>query len=285
MSSLKENARKIFVICVAAVLMATNIKTFVRTGELFPGGATGLTVLIQRAAEMYFDMTIPYTVVNLLLNAIPIYIGFRFIGRKFTAYSCLMILLTNFLTDLIPGYVITYDTLLISVFGGIINGFVISLCLMVNTSTGGTDFLSIYMSQKKGMDSFNMVLGINIVILSVAGLLFGWDKALYSIIFQFTSTQILHTLYKKYQQQTLLVVTNKPQEVCEEIYKVSHHGATIIQGEGSYEHCERYMIYSVVSSAESKKVVAGVKRIDPTAFVNVMKTEQLYGRFYQAPND
>lgn len=289
MSALKQNAKdsikRIVIICVAAMLMATNIKTFVRTGDLFPGGATGLTILIQRAGEMFFDVTIPYTVANLLLNAIPIYIGFKFIGKKFTAYSCLMIFLTNILTDLIPGYVITYDTLLISVFGGIINGFVISLCLMVNTSTGGTDFLSIYMSQKKGMDSFNMVLGINIVILSIAGILFGWDKALYSIIFQFTSTQILHTLYKKYQQQTLLVVTNKPQEVCDEIYKVSHHGATIIQGEGSYEHCERYMIYSVVSSAESKKVVAGVKKIDPTAFVNVMKTEQLYGRFYQAPND
>ena len=280
-----DDIKRILIICVAAVLMATNIKTFVRTGDLFPGGATGLTILIQRAAEMFFDVTIPYTVVNLLLNALPIYIGFRFIGKKFTAYSCLMIVLTNILTDLIPGYVITYDTLLISVFGGIINGFVISLCLLVNTSTGGTDFLSIYMSQKKGMDSFNMVLGINIVILSIAGLLFGWDKALYSIIFQFTSTQILHTLYKKYQQQTLLVVTNRPKEVCEEIYKVSHHGATIIQGEGSYEHCERYMIYSVVSSAESKKVLAGVKTIDPTAFVNVMKTEQLYGRFYQAPND
>lgn len=282
---LHDNVKRILIICVAAVLMATNIKTFVRTGDLFPGGATGLTILIQRAVEMYLDLTIPYTVVNLLLNAIPIYIGFRFIGKRFTTYSCLMIILTNILTDIIPGYVITYDTLLISVFGGLINGFVISLCLMVNTSTGGTDFLSIYMSQKKGMDSFNMVLGINMVILSIAGLLFGWDKALYSIIFQFTSTQVLHTLYKKYQQQTLLVVTNKPQEVCEEIYKVSRHGATIIQGEGSYEHCERYMIYSVVSSAESKKVVTEVKNIDPTAFVNVMKTEQLYGRFYQAPND
>ena len=273
------------IICIAATLMATNIKTFVRTGGLYPGGATGLTVLIQRAAEMFFQITIPYTVVNLILNALPIYIGFRFVGKKFTMYSCLMIFLTNILTDLIPGYVITYDTLLISIFGGIINGFVISLCLMVNTSTGGTDFLSIYMSQKKGMDSFNFVLGINVVILSLAGILFGWDKALYSIIFQFTSTQILHTLYKKYQQQTLFVVTNKPQEVCDAIYEVSHHGATIIQGEGSYEHCERFMIYSVVSSAESKKVVNKVREIDPKAFVNVMKTEQLSGRFYQAPND
>ena len=59
-----DNVKRILIICVAAVLMATNIKTFVRTGDLFPGGATGLTILIQRAAEMYLDLTIPYTVVN-----------------------------------------------------------------------------------------------------------------------------------------------------------------------------------------------------------------------------
>lgn len=285
MSAVKENAKKIIIICIASVIMATNIKTFVRTGGLFPGGATGLTILIQRVGEEFFNIAIPYTVANLLLNALPIYIGFRFIGKKFTMYSCMTIILTNILTDLIPGYVVTYDTLLISVFGGIINGAGISLCLLANTSTGGTDFFSIYFSQKKGMDSFNLVLGINVAIISVAGLLFGWDKALYSIIYQFTSTQILHTLYKKYQQQTLFVVTNKPQEICDAIYEVSRHGATIIRGEGSYERCERYMIYSVVSSAESKKVVSKVKNIDPEAFVNFIKTDQLSGRFYQAPND
>lgn len=281
----KESIKRIVVICVAAVLMALNIKTFVRTGDLFPGGATGLTILIQRVAEMFFQIQIPYTVVNLLLNAVPIYIGFRFIGRKFTLYSCLMIFLTNILTDLMPGYVITYDILLISIFGGMINGFVISLCLSVNATTGGTDFISIYLSQKKGVDSWNVVLGINMGILAVAGLLFGWDKALYSIIFQFASTQVLHALYKKYQQQTLFIVTNKPQEICDAIFEISHHGATIIEGEGSFEHCERYVVYSIVSGAERKKVVRLVKAVDPQAFVNVVKTEQLAGYFYQAPNE
>lgn len=281
----KDDMKRIAVICVAAILMATNIKTFVRTGDLFPGGATGLTILIQRAAEMFFQLRMPYTVVNLLLNAIPIYIGFRFIGKKFTLYSCLMIFLTNILTDLIPAYVITYDILLISIFGGMINGFVISLCLSVNAATGGTDFISIFLSQKKGVDSWNVVLGINMGILAVAGLLFGWDKALYSIIFQFTSTQVLHALYKKYQQETLFIVTNKPQEICDAIYKISHHGATIIEGEGSFEHCERYVVYSIVSGAERKQVVRLVKEVDAQAFLNVVKTEQLAGRFYQAPNE
>lgn len=281
----KESVKRNAVICMAAFLMATNIKTFVRTGDLFPGGVTGLTILIQRVAHMFFQVDLPYTVVNLLLNAVPIYIGFRFIGKKFTLYSCLMILLTNILTDLIPGYVITYDILLISIFGGMLNGLAISMCLMVQATSGGTDFLSIYLSQKKGVDSWNVVLGINMGILAVAGLLFGWDKALYSIIFQFASTQVLHALYKKYQQQTLFIVTNKPQEICDTIYAISHHGATIIEGEGSFEHCERYVVYSIVSGAERKQVVRLVKSVDPQAFVNVVKTEEVAGYFYHAPNE
>lgn len=281
----KESIKKILVICFASFLMALNIKSFVRTGGLYPGGATGLALLIQRAADMFLHITIPYTIVNILLNAIPVYIGFRFIGEKFTMYSCLMIVLTSVLTDIIPGYAITYDTLLISIFGGLINGFVIGLCLHMNATTGGTDFIAIYLSEKKEIDSWNVVLGINVVILAAAGVLFGWDKALYSIIFQYTSTQVVHILYRKYQHETLFIVTNKATEVYEVISKMSNHGATIMEGEGSYEHQERKIVYSVVSSAQSKSIIREVKKADPHAFVNAIKTEQIAGRFYQKPNE
>ena len=281
----KESIKKILVICFASFLMALNIKSFVRTGGLYPGGATGLALLIQRAADMFLHITIPYTIVNILLNAIPVYIGFRFIGKKFTMYSCLMIVLTSVLTDIIPGYAITYDTLLISIFGGLINGFVIGLCLHMNATTGGTDFIAIYLSEKKEIDSWNVVLGINVVILAAAGVLFGWDKALYSIIFQYTSTQVVHILYRKYQHETLFIVTNKATEVYEVISKMSNHGATIMEGEGSYEHQERKIVYSVVSSAQSKSIIREVKKADPHAFVNAIKTEQIAGRIYQKPNE
>lgn len=281
----KESIKKILVICFASFLMALNIKSFVRTGGLYPGGATGLALLIQRAADMFLHITIPYTIVNILLNAIPVYIGFRFIGKKFTMYSCLMIVLTSVLTDIIPGYAITYDTLLISIFGGLINGFVIGLCLHMNATTGGTDFIAIYLSEKKEIDSWNVVLGINVVILAAAGVLFGWDKALYSIIFQYTSTQVVHILYRKYQHETLFIVTNKATEVYEVISKMSNHGVTIMEGEGSYEHQERKIVYSVVSSAQSKSIIREVKKADPHAFVNAIKTEQIAGRFYQKPNE
>ncbi len=281
----KKDGKRIIVICIASLIMAVNIKSFVRTGGLYPGGATGLTILIQRMAELFFHVTLPYTVINLLLNAVPVYIGFRFIGKKFTLYSCLMIVLSGILTDVIPGYVITYDILLISVFGGMISGLAVSLCLMVEATSGGTDFIAIFLSEKKGVDSFNIVLLLNAVILSLAGILFGWDKALYSIIFQYVSTQVLHVLYKKYQQETLFIVTNKPKEVCDAIYRISFHGATILAGEGSFEHCERNVVYSVVSGAESKKVIRAVKEADDKAFINAVKTQQLSGRFYQKPAD
>ncbi len=281
----KKDIKRIIVICIAAVIMALNIKSFVRTGGLYPGGATGLALLIQRAGDMFFHVTIPYTVVNVALNAVPVYIGFRYIGRKFTLYSCLMIVLTSVLTDMLPGYAITYDTLLISIFGGLINGFVISLCLHMNATTGGTDFIAIYLSEKKGIDSWNVVLGLNVLILAAAGLLFGWDKALYSIIFQYTSTQVLHMLYKKYQQETVFAVTNRAEEVYDAIAGTTHHGATIIEGQGAYEDRERKIVYSVVSSAESKKVIRAIKEADSHAFVNLMKTEQVAGKFYQKPNE
>ena len=281
--SLKEDAKRIVVICAASVIMALNIKTFLRTGGLYPGGATGLTLLIQRIVELFFGFELPYTLINVLLNLVPIYIGFRFIGKKFTLYSCLCIMLTNILTDVLPSRAITYDTLLISVFGGIFNGFAISLCLMMNATTGGTDFIGIFLSERKGVDSFNIVLGFNAVLLVVAGWLFGWDKALYSIIFQYTSTQVLHTLFKQYRQHTLLVVTNHARRVYEVISRNSNHGATIIEAEGSYEHQERKIVYSVVSRAECKDIISGIKEVDPKAFVNVINTQQISGRFYQRP--
>ncbi|WP_295210640.1 YitT family protein [Ruminococcus sp.] len=279
-TDIKKDIFTLLSVTAAAFLMALNTKTFVNTGGLYPGGITGMTILIQRAFKQLADISLPFSLINIILNIFPAYIGFRFIGKKFTAYSCVMILLNSFFTDIIPDHIVTEDVLLISIFGGMINGVAISLCLNRGATSGGTDFISIYLSEKSNMDSFNIILGFNAVILCVAGFIFGWDKALYSIIFQYASTAVLHMLYKKFQQSTFLIVTNKPKEVSEVIYSVSQHGATILEGEGSYEHCERNVVYSVVSAAQSKKVIHAIKETDPKAFINEVKTQKLSGRFY-----
>lgn len=281
--SLRKDGPRLLVITAAAFVMAFNTKSFVHTGGLYPGGATGLTLLIQRVGELFFNTEIPYTLINLLINAIPVYIGFRFIGKKLTFYSLYMIVLSSVLTDLIPAYPITSDTLLIAIFGGMINGCVISICLRNNGNTGGTDFIAMYVSEKKGIDGFDVSLGINACILVAAGILFGWDKAMYSIIYQFVSTQLVHLLYRRYQKETMFIVTDKPDDVCTAITEVGSHGSTVMQGEGAYEGKERYVVYSVISRSELKATMDAIRATDPHAFINTIHTDTLQGRFYNRP--
>lgn len=281
----KRGIIRLLVILLAAFLMALNIQIFVNAGGLYPGGAQGLTIIIQRIALKFFSLKIPYTPINVILNIIPIYIGFRYIGKKFTIYSMIMVLCNGFFIDLLPDLSITDDPLLIAIFGGIFAGVSLSICLMVDATSGGTDFISIFLSQRKGIDAFPIILAVNCVILTVAGLLFGWDKALYSIIFQYVSTQVLHIMYRTYQQQTLFIITDKPAEVCEVIYRVSNHGATLMHGEGSFEHNNKMVVYSVVSASDTRKLIPAIKELDEHAFINSIRTDRVQGNFYLKPRD
>jgi len=283
--NLKKDFKRITLIILGSCLFAFNVNTFINTADLLPGGAAGLSLLLQSIFKRFAGINVPYTALSLAINAIPVYIGFRYLGKKFTLLSCLAILLMSLLSDMLPGVVITSDPILLSIFGGILNGTAISMCLLAGATSGGTDFISIYMSEQHGKDSFNYIFGINVVILSAAGLLFSWERALYSIIFQFASTQVIHMLYKRYQQQTLLIITEHPDEIYSVIRELSHHGATLFKGTGLYEQKERTMVYSVVSADEVTRVIAGVRATEPKAFVNSIRTNSLTGNFYRRPND
>ena len=284
-NQLLDMGKRILMITVASLVMALNLKSFVRTGGLIPGGFNGLTVLLQEIGLFLWKVELPFSLINFLLNAIPVIISFKFIGKKFTGLSCLMIVLTGIFTDLLPELTVTTDILLVAVFGGLFNAVAISICLFARATSGGTDFIAIFLSEKLGIDSWNYIFAGNVVILVIAGMMFGWDKALYSIIFQFTSTQVLQTLNGRYQKQTLFIVTKHPEEVYEAIKSVTNHDATLLKGVGCYEKKECNILYSVVGRDQARKVLNSVRKADPSAFVNMIKTESLSGRFYQRPND
>ena len=268
-----------------AVLMAINLNTFVHTANLFPGGFTGLALLIQRAVLKYANFEIPFTVLYLVLNAFPVYISFRYIGKKFTLYSLLMIVVSSLLTDVIPGFNVTSDVLLCSVFGGLMNGIAIMCCLSADATSGGTDFIAIYFSERHGKDMWNAIFLGNCVILAVAGFLFGWTSALYSIIFQFASTQVLNMLYRRYQKTTLLIITDKPDELYHIIHEETNHGATRFEGTGCYRNSPKHMLYAVVSGDEVQSLSKELRKADPSAFINVLQTKELLGKFFTRPND
>ena len=240
---------RIFIVILASIIFAWNLCCFARPAGLFPGGFSGLSLLLQEIFQKFLHIHVPYTLLNVLLNIIPVYIGFKFIGRKFTLYSILTIILSSIFVDMLPTYVFTQDAMLNSVFGGLINGFAISLCLIL------------------------------------AGYLFGWSIALYSIIFQFCSTQAIQILYKRYKKETLFIISDYSEQIYKAIRETTNHDATLFQGIGCYEEKEKTLIYSVINTEAKRQLIPLIRSIDPHAFINIVKTEELAGRFHDIPND
>ena len=281
----KNKVLRVLMCMAAGLIMSFNIRSFVRSGDLLPGGFSGLSILIQNIFGRLIGLSIPYGPVYVLLNIFPVILSFRKIGKRFTVYSCITIAIVAFLTAFIHVFEITSDVLLISVFGGLINGIAVSLCLNAGATSGGTDFISIYFSEKFKIETWNYILLFNVFVLVCDGFLFGWDKALYSIIFQFVSTQVVNAMYKRYRKDTLFVVTEHPKEIAELINRLTNHGATRMNAEGMYEGNKKSLIYSVIDSEELKHIMEEIRKADPDAFINAIRTDRISGRFYMRPND
>lgn len=283
---LKEFVTRVLVITLSSLIVAVNLKSFVAAGDLFPGGFTGITRLIQRCALEFAGVELPFGPINLALNAIPAAVSFKLVGKRFTLYSCLTIVLTSIFTDLIPAFAITEDTLLICIFGGIINGFAVSLCLWVRVTSGGTDFIAIPLSERKNVDAWGYIFTGNVVMLGIAGALFGWDKALYSMLFQYATTQVIKMMDPDGRRATLLIITGRESAggVCAQIQD-TNHTATLIEGVGLYNGDPCVMIYSVVNDSEVRALAQKIRQSDPKAFVNVLRTERVVGKFYRRPRD
>ena len=285
---MKDTVRLIFrffLVTIGALIMAINLNTFVHTAGLLPGGFTGIALLLQEVFSRFLNLKVPFTVFYWGLNIVPALICFKYVGKRFTLLSIWAIIASGLFTDLLPGLNVTDDVMLCTIFGGIVNGIAISLCLLAGATSGGTDFISIYISEKTGKSIWNYILLGNVAVLAIFGLLFGWSRALYSIIFQFVGTQILNFLYKRYQKSTLFIVSDKTDELIKVIHETTGHDATLFTGKGCYQGAERKMLYTVVSSDEEDKLVRSIKKADPNAFVNILQTKMLKGNFIMKKQD
>lgn len=282
-NSIKRDGYRLALVILGAIIIGLNLNSFVHCGELIPGGFTGISILIQKLIITFFNIKIPYSFINIPLNLALAIICFKYIGKRFAVLSIISIVLTGFIVDFIPYYEITYDPLLASIFGGLINGFAIALSLKAEATTGGTDFISALCSKKYGIDVYNYILAGNACLLLVAGLVYGWEKALYSIIYQYVTTEVLHLLYKRYQKHTLFIITDKPKEIYKEIKNTTNHGATLFKGIGLYKGEERNLVYSVISSDELHLVIRNIKKVDDKAFIDVVHSDRVDGWFFQRP--
>ena len=87
-------------------------------------------------------------------------------------------------------------------------------------------------------------------------------------------------MYKRYDKDTLFIITKKPDEVYNIILKKTNHDATLFKGVGCYKNEEKAMLYSVVNSDATRVVIMDIKKEDPDAFINYFGSKGIRGKFY-----
>jgi hypothetical protein len=165
------------------------------------------------------------------------------------------------------------------IFGGFLYGFAIVIALKGNASTGGTDFIALYFSNKFNKSLWQYVFVFNCILITVFGASKGWIHAGYSIVFQFISTKTISTFHTRYERLTMQITTNKPEAVLDAYIKEYHHGISCMDGYGGYSKQPFTIMSTVVSSYEVKDIIRIMKEADPKVIINIFKTEDFVGGF------
>lgn len=285
---LKLKDRKVLAylgIIFSAFLTSFAVKVFVTKAELVSSGITGLVLLIQKEAFSLLHLNLNFGVLYFLINGFILLFVFKHLGKRFVIFSILHVIFTSLFVELIPDITLTHDVMILSIFGGFINGMGIALALKLGGSSGGTDFVAVYYSTVKNKPMWHKVMIFNIMLLLYNGYRYNWTLSFYSIIYQIISTEMISNFHDRYTLSSLRIVTAHPEEVSEEILKVVRHGITKFDGKGVYSKKERSMLYMVVNSFENKEVIKAVKRSDPNAFIEVSSVDKIEGNFRQRPLD
>ena len=268
----------------SSLIMAATTKTFVRPAHLLSGGFMGIALLVDMIADL-FGKSIPTAFTLVVLNVPVALICAKKISKRFVFFSLLQVFLTSFLLQIIPNYPLFDEQVLNVVFGGYIWGMSIVLALKAGASSGGTDFIALYFANKNGREIWMQVFAFNAMILCVFGVIFGFDKAGYSILFQFISTKTISTFHTRYKRVMLHIYTVKKDEVETRYLEKFHHGITALDGYGGYSHHPVSYLTAIVSSYEVGDVLEALKETDPKIIVSVTKVENFIGRFYNKPLD
>lgn len=275
----------IAMVVVSAFIYSLGMNIFVKSGNLFPGGYAGISRLAAMALSDFTGISISFSIIYFALNIATAIFIWKKLGHKFVARSVLWFSLTSVFTAILPQPQITQDALLISVFGGLINGLAVGIALRAHASSGGTDFIAMDISARTNRSSWNYILCVNAVVLVIAGLRYGWNQSLYSIIFQYVSTQVVNSLHQKYKMTSIHIITDHADAVAKAVFDTVRHGITGIHCEGVYSHSEHTMLMVTVGNDQVKEVVHSILDADPHAFITENHVERIVGNYYQKPID
>ncbi len=272
----------LLMIVASSLLQTYVIQTFMDPCDLLSSGFTGVAILLNRIAGLAgFDFSTSLGI--LLLNIPAAMFCAGKISKRFVFLSCVQFTLTSLFLEVLHFPPLFDEMILNVIFGGFLYGFVSVIALKADGSTGGTDFIAMYVSERFHRGIWEYVFAFNVLILLIFGSMFGWAAAGYSILFQLISTQTISRYYHRYSQILVEITTKDPEQVAKQFKTYFRHGMTVIPAYGAYSQSNFFMCKSIVSSYEEREVIERIREVDPECITYTHKVDHFYGRFYRRP--
>lgn len=270
-ASLKP-AQEVGIILLSALLVAAGLDLFLIPHKLLSGGVTGVASIIGYLTGWNISL------VYFMLNVPLILWGWKAVGRRYIVLSCISVVSTTWFISIIPEVQVTKDPILAAVFGGIISAAGIGFSLRVGGSTGGFDILGSIVTRKRDVPMGNILFLLNGLVILALGFFQSWDLALYSMLSTFVKGKVVDMIHVRHIKVTCFIITKRKEEMLCRLRKL-HHGITCLHSEGGYREEQNYTLMTVTTRYELAAVRKAVAETDPHAFMNVVQSTEILGRF------
>ena len=280
---LKNTAKK-YILPYLAMTIGTAAAAFALEEFLIPstildGGVMGISIILAQILKRGVSLFV------IVLNLPFLIVGFRQLGWRFLIRGTYCMLLLAGLLELFKDVpAITNTELLAVVFGGVILGFGVGTVIRYGGCLDGTEIVAMLLSKKLNFSVGQIIFAINIAIYAVAGLLFGWDRALYSLLTYFISFKIIDMVEIGMEQaKAVMIITNEGRNIADELYKSLGRTCTLLEGEGLISG-KKVVLYCVVTRIELAEVKRIVNDDDASAFVTVTDVSEIIGKHIKNTN-
>lgn len=273
-------ALQLIVVVFSGLCIGVSLNVFLIPGNIYSGGVTGVAQLITYFTNQTALASI-LTMGNLffILNIPLLILSYFKLGRSFTVMTLLVVAASSVATNVIPTIGISENPLLNAITGGVISGLAGGLTIKVGMSGGGLDIITIVLSKMFSMNVGVMSFTINLFIIAAAGMLFGWEYALYTLISFYVVSRMMDAIHTNEQRLTVFVVTNKAEEVTNSIFTRIVRGVTVLEGQGGFSKDKRDVLMIVINRYEMHDLQIAIAEADTDAFINIIQSTKVSGRF------
>ena len=276
MAKIKNNRLKTIlsyiIIILAATLAAYSLDTFLIPNNILDGGVTGISIIISKV------FAIPISLLVILINIPFVYVGYRNLGKNFLIRTIIAMLTFSIALSFFESFhEVTDEILLATIFGGILLGIGVGLVIRMGACVDGTESVALVISKKTSLSVGQIVMIFNFLIYGCAALIFGIDRALYSILTYFITFKVIDLVSEGLEQaKAALIVTEKGTDMANEIYKRLGRTVTRINGRGLLSG-EKEVMYCVLTRIEVFELKKIANEMDESAFISILEVSDIIG--------